>query len=299
MTNDIAMTTSSKYYTSSSITTMLPLYKCEQNYEAQIRAQELNEHSAFCIEIAHYNRAIDALIEALQVTECTTLDVNYSCRCGSCNLDACMQYSQDYFKVVDDGGMQTKLCGSLSPVGSSSQSEGFIYRQPIRIPPEAVKGGHIMGMTLPLILTFNLALAYHLNAISVGRTTGATVNRAHLQKILQLYELSYRWQTEQEQTMSARFGHGDLTYSSIKFTMIIANNLGQIHYAVNNTTKYYLCLQHLLSTIMFLVDCQQLNAITPHRGQNNRHQRQPSMELDGFLRNTSCLFLQHQAAAAA
>lgn len=267
---------------------MSPLYQYEQNYEAQVRAQELNEHSVFCIEIGHYDRAIESLIRALQVAETTTLDSRFSCRCGSCNLDACMRCSHDYSKVVSDG-IATKF--STPPSGTG---EGFVYRQPIRIPPEAVHGGHIMGMALPLILTFNLALAYHLNALSIRNSTGH-VDRLHLQKILQLYELAYRWQTEQEHHMAMGKTQSNLSYSSLKFTMIIANNLGQIHYAVNNMTKYHLCLHHLLSTMMFLVDCQQLNAFT----RPEQHNRKQSMELDGFLRNTSCLFLREQAAAAA
>lgn len=100
-----------------------------------------------------------------------------------------------------------------------------------------------------------------------------------------------------ENQLAEERGSPCVTMSGILFTMVIANNLAQIHFAVNNITKYYMCLQHLLSTMMFLVDCQQVNAMNYNADHSSA---QPSIiELDGFLRNTTCLFLRAQAAAAA
>ncbi len=267
---------------------MLSLYQCEFTLDAQIRAQELNEHGVFCIEVGQYERAITALIEALQVAESTNLDPRLACCCHACSLESCMKYSQVHSSAVTNDGTKSKK----SRITYCSAPDGYVYRQPIRIPPEAVHGRHTMGMTLPLLLTFNLALAYHLNAIS-ARLSGTKVHRSHLQKILQLYELAYRWQSEQEQGIASLTGRSSSNFSSLKFTMIIANNLGQIHRMVNNMTKYRLCMQHLLSTMMFIVDCQQLNDVIST--EPLRH----FIDLDGFLRNTSCLFLKEQAAAAA
>jgi hypothetical protein len=36
------------------------------------------------------------------------------------------------------------------------------------------------------------------------------------------------------------------------FTMITAINLGEIHHAIKNDSKYQKCMQHLLSTMMFV-----------------------------------------------
>ena len=77
------------------------------------------------------------------------------------------------------------------------------------------------------------------------------INRDSLRKILQLYELSYRWQSEDQ---------GNEQVNSLSFTMIIANNLGEIHRAVGNHSKLFvMCLQYLLSsgTMMsvLVVDC--------------------------------------------
>lgn len=278
----------------------------EHNIAAQVHARELNEQGAFCIDIGRYDRAIEVLIDALEVSESTNLDSSVACRCGSCSLDSCMQYSHDYAQMIDCKPSNSKACSTDGGIAVG----GFMYRQPIRIPPGAVEGGHIMGMTLPMILTFNLALAYHLNAIATGSLTRNSNNancRSHLEKILQLYELAYRWHVEEENQLAKERGSPFVSLSGILFTMVVANNLAQIHFAVNNITKYYLCLQHLLSTMMFLVDCQQLSHISTTQYHQNHQDpattataAKPSMmDLDGFLQNTSCLFLRAQAAAAA
>ena len=71
-----------------------------------------------------------------------------------------------------------------------------------------------MGLTLPLVI--NLAtwrLVHHLSAISEE-----VLNRRKLGKVLQLYELAYRWQMESEE---------DEQVECIRFTLIISNNLGE------------------------------------------------------------------------
>jgi hypothetical protein len=105
------------------------------------------------------------------------------------------------------------------------------------------------------------------------------LNRNKLSNVLQLYELAYRLQMEED----------DEQVDCIRFAMIISNNLGEIHRAVNDRSKHVKCLEHLLSTMMFIVDGRQLNF----------NDDSSFLELDGFLRNTSQLFLQGQGAAAA
>jgi hypothetical protein len=146
---------------------------------------------------------------------------------------------------------------------------GYIYRKPIHVSPHSMQEGHSMGVTLSLIVIFNLALAHHLVAVQNNMC------RRRLQKALQLYELAYQLQLEEKHEQQV---------NSLRFTMIIANNLGEIHRTVNNRSKHMMCLQHLLSTIMYLVDCQ-----IPAE----------SIELDGFFRNTSQLILQKRCASAA
>jgi hypothetical protein len=61
-----------------------------------------------------------------------------------------------------------------------------------------MQAGHNMGSTLPMIITFNLPLAYHLTPIEEE----GPINRDSLQNILQLYELAYRWQLWRTKAMN-------------------------------------------------------------------------------------------------
>ena len=143
-----------------------------------------------------------------------------------------------------------------------------------------------MGASLSLMIIFNLALAYHLSAlqkIDSMASAGSSVmhssirKRRDLSKAMQLYELAYQLQLEDDHQIGSRM-------NCLRFTMMISNNLGQIHYAMKNHAKHAVCMQHLLSTMMYLVDCQ-----VPV----------DAAELDGFFRNTSKLILQDKCAGAA
>jgi hypothetical protein len=233
-------------------------------------AQKLNEHAAFCIEIGCYDRAISTLVQALQLSEQT----NHTrvCQCHSCSLESCMAFSQQ----TPEGICVTpkKNDQKLLLTDHDSSEEGFIHRKPIRVTPKSMQEGHRMGLVFPVIVTFNLALAHHLSAVDQRNMI-----RAPLQKVLQLYELAYRWQMEE---------HDSVQLSSLRFTMIIANNLGEIHRAVKNHSKHQKCMQHLLSTMMFVVDCPD------DTGSNCSNK-----ELEDFFRNTSRLILQEHCAGAA
>ena len=92
---------------------------------------------------------------------------------------------------------------------------------------------------------------------------------------MHLYELAYQLHLDDTQSQQA---------PSLRFSMIVSNNLGQIHDISNDTSKHTLCMQHLLSTIMYLVDCQ-----IPSDWD----------ELDGFFGNVSKLILEKKCASAA
>jgi hypothetical protein len=251
-------------------------------YPPQLLAQRLNNRAADCIEVGQYEVAAATLIKALKLSERPTprsaprigqesdeddmVLTDTSCDCHYCSLDYCMTYSQQHNDSVSSEDQQQHQCLDCSPCGEG----GYIYQQPIRVNPRAIEEGHCMGIVLPLILTFNLALAHHLSALQAPK-----ISRAKLQRVLRLYELAYRWQMEEE----------DAQVDSIRFTMIIANNLSEIHRAVSNHDKHQKCLQHLLSTLMFVVDC--------HENERN------AMDMDGFLRNTSELILHSRCAGAA
>lgn len=278
------------------------------------QARELNEQGCFSIEVGQYDQAIRFLTEALNTIENAPNAVHPQHRDRSklCGLDLCMSYTQGYNNLINYGGsishqqnaalrktpqhhhseigqgVQCHLDHEESDTCNKGATSGYIYQDPIRIPYQALAEGRCLGVTLPLIVVFNLALAYHLNAIHNH------ASREHLETILQLYEMAYYWHTEQERLVQPMSPSANV--SNLKFVMIIANNLAQIHLAVQNNKKHQLCLQHLLSTMMFVVDGLQFsspemrpttNAVIPQR------------EWQGFLSNVSSLFLRTQVAAAA
>ena len=137
----------------------------------------------------------------------------------------------------------------------------------MRISPESFD--HALGSIFPLVVTFNMALVHHLSGIECHKDKE---RRRKLQKSLKLYELAYRWQMEEE-------------IDSLAFTMIIANNLSEIHRIAKNEQKHHKCLQNLLSTMMYVVIAD--------------YDREIFGEMDGFFLNTTPLILQGGCAGAA
>jgi tetratricopeptide (TPR) repeat protein len=177
----------------------------------------------------------------------------------------------------------------------NNDDEGFVYRRPLLVNKHCIEEMHNMGITLSLIILFNLALAHHLKAItsftaSKSSSATATTTTTHaksklqvLQQALQLYELAYQLrvdyiqQSQQEELNQPSNSNSNSNSNtdndndnddstnnndeynrsmvgSLRFTMIVSNNLGEIHRAAGNTEKHTMCLQHLLSAMMYMVD---------------------------------------------
>ena len=247
---------------------------------------------------------------------------------------------------------------------------GYTHKTPILVTPTIIHGGLDMGPILSLIITFNLALSNHLKVLQlVSSKHGKDIaTRERLGKVLRLYELAYQWEHECYNTRTERSndechdenqtpqhaqeGNGTASTdstpaehqdresttacvanncSSLRFDMIVCNNLGQIHRMTNNYSKQEKCFQHLLSILMFVVDwqrgqgnssedlndttvsdnypppqdsseesndnCTQQDDAPPQRQSTKR--KRTFMNLDGFWRNTSPVLLKDDCAKAA
>ena len=148
-----------------------------------------------------------------------------------------------------------------------------------------------MGIALSLIILFNLALAHHLKAIATitSNTNSSFDNITVLQQALQLYGLAYQLHMDYVQQPLSSSGALSDEYnrniSALRFTMIVSNNLGEIHRVAGNSVKHKMCLQHLLSAIMYMVDCKLMGM--------------DSAEMDGFYHNVSPIMLADMCAQAA
>jgi hypothetical protein len=254
--------------------------------EPQLVAQKLNDLAADFIECGQYSLAISSLIKALRQLLEQADNESVGCSCRHCSLEACLAFSKKTSRSSRLFQKSSTFSSSSSkhhPIHRQqtsdelSSEDGYIYRQPIRVRPQSTREGHSMGPALHLILTFNLALVHHLSAMEDEQ-----VSRNKFQKVLRLYELAYRYCIEEEYDQ----------VDCILFTMIISNNLGEIHRVVNNTTKHVVCLEYLLSTMVFMVHYM-------HNNNEDSLELELELELDGFLRNACQLILQGQCAGAA
>mmetsp|Transcript_27592 Transcript_27592/g.60871 ORF Transcript_27592/g.60871 Transcript_27592/m.60871 type:complete len:342 (-) Transcript_27592:182-1207(-) len=144
----------------------------------------------------------------------------------------------------------------LSSTGCSSDrnNRGFIYQYPILIPEV-----YHMGATSFFVILFNLALANHFNALSARGDENdkkkSEKGNGSARKVLLIYEMIFEyWSRIQNRSGIDR---DDLAMTgSIRFVMILYNNLSQMYGMVHNHTKQRQCLQNLLSTVMIAVECK-------------------------------------------
>jgi tetratricopeptide (TPR) repeat protein len=145
--------------------------------------------------------------------------------------------------------------------------ETFIFRAPLYIQSRVTDHtSFTYYVESSFMLLYNLALTHHLSSLSGNNT------QKSLRKALALYELAYTIQTTEDIQLT------------VLQTMAIANNLGQIHAALDDAEKARQCFQHLLSSIMFMNDCGERDSVE---------------QMDGFIANVMPLILMGTSAPAA
>ncbi|KAG7361985.1 hypothetical protein IV203_025651 [Nitzschia inconspicua] len=290
---------------------MFPLF--DKAYKPSLMAQLLNDEAALLIRQGDCEQAITHLIKALRLYE-GVADSYEACSCHHCRLESCIARSKRT-PVQNDCFFSPCLDESEQEVQRTANptSSGYIYSQPIFCAPTFSHEGHHPGVTLMMIIIFNLALAHHLDSILPYQQArvlpffsppSSDPQRHHtrLGKALQLYELFYQLQMERE-------------IFSTQAMLAVANNVGEIHRIVGNQIKYKLCLEHLMSCIMLVVEDHRESSInqdldsSSSRGVNGRVGRRSSHqhgdfssrseEMQGFLRNASKLVLHNNCAGAA
>ncbi len=316
-------------------------------YSQHLYAQRLNNAAASCIESGEHEKAVTVLVQALRLSRSSLPDGASCGHCPSyCSLDECIVYSEE--RATTLANKKARHCYepipkrrktnatervSYTPLAvnqsydESDSTTGYTHRTPILVTPRIINEGIDMGPILSLIITFNLALSNHLKVLQVVSNKQekdiATIER--LGKVLRLYELAYQMEHE---------FYNPRNCSSVRFGMIVCNNLSQIHRMARNYSKQQKCLQHLLSILMFVVDWQRGqgtnnedlvdaddadsdqqqqdsseesddNCATPEQQDDQPPQRQNTkrkrafMNLDGFWRNISQFLLKDDCAKAA
>jgi hypothetical protein len=215
------------------------------------RTIELNNIGVSHIEHGDFESAIAKLVMALEASKRTLYrDVDDS-ESHSTSLDECM--AKGPIRLDEDGIDETV-------------QQGFVYRQAIPI-PTSIACNYESSITMSVLIIFNLALAHQLHAAQ-------TNSPAKLHKAAKLYGLSYNLQLEESLK--------DIAF----FTMATINNIAVIYKQLDEKEKAEYFFQHLLSTLMLLVDC-------------GGWEKVQASHFDGFLKNTSYLICQPSVAAAA
>jgi tetratricopeptide (TPR) repeat protein len=143
-------------------------------------------------------------------------------------------------------------------------SEISLFLNPIKIKDKLPR--RRISKTLSLVSLFNLAICNHRKAIA------RQLDRSLLIRTLQLYEMAY--------SIQMREGI-DMTLTP---TMIIMSNVGHIHDVMGNIDNATECFQHLLSTLMFLLEAGERDMV---------------WEYDGFFENILKTVYPHPPASAA
>uniref|UniRef100_A0A448ZDK5 Uncharacterized protein n=1 Tax=Pseudo-nitzschia multistriata TaxID=183589 RepID=A0A448ZDK5_9STRA len=150
---------------------------------------------------------------------------------------------------------------SLKSNEDNEHKEGFIYSCPLCVNSRCIAEGHNLGLVLPVMILFNIAIAHHLKAISLSKiaTAGSTTAMESfemMQQASKFYHLAYELQRKKtlrrQQHTKRNSDCWNEEHVSMRFMMLITNNLGQIHRFTGNPHKQTMCLQHLLGAMLYM-----------------------------------------------
>ncbi|KAG7344639.1 hypothetical protein IV203_019029 [Nitzschia inconspicua] len=285
-----------------------------------------------------------------------------ACQCQHCSLEECILFSERIPLSSTEGPFSDDGCGDgdaevngyihRRPISITTQSmqENHYMGATLSliVTFNLALAHHLSAMDTFGWTTTNYSDVNNNNDHAHRGLTNCSTYKDTFQKILHLYELAYRWQIEleedalqkqlqwqqgQKQQLQRTFHNNNNNNNnnieldassvvSIRFNMIISNNLSQIHRLVHNHSKHRQCLEHLLATIMFVVAADSVtqqwstsrisitsstSSSTTLRHQSSQQQQQqmllprhPRMDLEGFLCNAAPLiFRGHPCAGAA
>ena len=147
---------------------------------------------------------------------------------------------------------------------------GFLYKHAIRLPADLQMENTHCATVASAVIVFNLALAYQLRSAELRNPSS---KRSLVSKAGRLCELGLQVLPD--------------TTSAVMFILATLNNLRLVHRELNDSTSANMCFEHLMSTLMVVVDNLGVEGCMD------------CDELDGFLRNATTANFQAQPAAAA
>ena len=174
----------------------------------------------------------------------------------------------------------------LSYSSDGTKKNGYVYKQPIRIPLEGFCQCQRGYTSLLVVIVFNLAIVHHYSVIDEE-----PIDESKTQNIAFLYNLCLNL-IRQAGTMGSPPPSTSTRASSTRCEMIIHNNLSQLYRMDgNNASMRRKSLQDLLSTFMVLVERK--------TRQDDDMNGKISNLYRGILENLDPLILKKQCADAA
>jgi tetratricopeptide (TPR) repeat protein len=248
------------------------------------RTTTLNNLGAECIESGDYRRSIEFLSAAFHLSKQQLRDYssterdhdNKSVYRHSLSTFDTWMTKNEYDSASSNDVGTTGECVYRNPLSISdsididSSNEEFVYRDPIYIPSDA----YSHDLLIPIVITFNLGLAYYLLA-----TTDHTVDRLTLlRSSLRLYQHSFRLQRTR-----GRASH------SPHYFMAAINNVGVVYSNLGETRNADQCFQQLLTLIMYM------NTKMAAPSSNNK----TASGYEAFFQNTSRVLKEQTPCAGA
>jgi len=153
-----------------------------------------------------------------------------------------------------DSSSSATTSATTSANGPQHQLLVTIFRDPIM-----VRGDHFLAPLdiqvceeLSYVAIYNLALSHHLKSVELASDpTKQYVRRLYLHKALSLYEHSHQILMKQTINVGVPVIH----------SMALVSNLSQIHHALGDHSKAEMCMQYLLSTMMYVIDCGKVDSL--------------------------------------
>ena len=166
-------------------------------------------------------------------------------------------------------------------------NDQYLFTRFISIPPSTAFSTKASSM-IPTIIIFNLALVHHLHGRKIttsNNNPSSGGSSSILRKAASLYELSYGLLKEQSEEEV-----GNLGFASNKlFVLAVVNNLGVLHWELNDGKKATKCFEFVMSVLVLMSN--NVDDDDEYRVDNNN--------IDGLLSNATRIVLKLATAAAA
>lgn len=233
---------------------------------------DMNDFAAFLMECREYKRALEILNYCLTRVP----------KSQHSSIDTSILKQHEAAVKSNCTIIRNRTCSAST---TTSTDNGFVYRNPLRLTESDLYQPNIdPEMTMSSNLIFNIALCHHLIALEMSSLTSSSSSSSprmihdkhcikRLKGALKLYELGFH--------MHSKKGVEGM---SMNYALALINNCANIYEALGSTTKAQRFYNHMLSSLMMMIDGGEAEKVD---------------ELDGYLQNASRLILGSENMAAA